>query len=387
MGKLSAARVRALSVPGRYSDGTTLFLRIAPGGSKQWIQRIAVNGRRRDIGLGGWPVVSLAEARQKAMDNRKLVANGGDPLAEKRRAGVPTFEQAAREVFELNRPTWKNRNHIVNWWRTLEKYALPTIGSVPLDRLTKQDVLGVLEPIWTSKPETARRVRQRIRTILRWAMAHDYVIQNVAGEAIDGALPRTPKLVHGHLRAMDYRDVGRALAKVDASGASLATKFCLRFVILTAARSGEARQAVWAEIDLDARVWTLPASRMKSGREHRVPLSDAALAVLEQASVLRDDSDLVFPSPQGSGRALSDMALTKLLRDCDLADNATVHGFRSTFKSWAMECTNYPWAVSEMALAHTVGSAVAVAYVRTDLFDLRRNLMDEWSAFVEAGHA
>ncbi len=317
------------------------------------------------------------------MDNRKLVANGGDPLAEKRRAGIPTFEQAARAVYELNRPTWKNRNHIANWWRTLEKYALPSIGSVPIDRLTRQDVLGVLVPIWTSKPETARRVRQRIRTVLRWAMAHDYVIHNVAGEAIDGALPRTPKLVHGHLRAMDYRDVGRALATVDASGASLATKYCLRFVVLTAARSGEARQAVWAEIDPDARVWTLPASRMKSGRKHRVPLSDAALAVLEQASMLRDDSDLVFPSPQGSGRALSDMALTKLLRDCNLAENATVHGFRTSFKVWAMECTDFPWTATEAALAHTLGNEVAASYARTDLLEQRRGLMQAWADFLE----
>ena len=386
MGKLTVARIKGLTEPGRYADGNTLYLRIAPGGSKQWVQRLAVHGKRRDLGLGAWPVVSLTQARQKAIANRTLVANGGDPLAEKRRAGVPTFEQAARAVYELNRPTWKNRNHIANWWRTLEKYALPSIGSVPVDRLTRQDVLGVLEPIWTSKPETARRVRQRIRTVLRWAMAHDYVIHNVAGEAIDGALPRTPKLVRGHLRAMDYRDVGQALATVDDSGASLATKFCLRFIVLTAARSGEARQATWSEFDLEAEIWTVPAARMKAGREHRVPLSDSALAVLEQATVLRDDSELVFPSPQGSGRALSDMSLTKLLRDCELADKATVHGFRTSFKVWAMECTDFPWMATEAALAHTLGNEVAASYARTDLLDQRRGLMQTWADFIGNKH-
>ena len=382
MGKLTALQVKALSEPGRYSDGSTLYLRIAPGGSKQWVQRIAVNGRRRDLGLGAWPVVSLAEARRKAMDNRKLVADGGDPLAEKRRAGVPTFEQAAREVYELNRPAWKNRNHIVNWWRTLEKYALPTIGSIPVDRVTQSDILAVLSVIWTDKPETARRVRQRIRTVLRWAMAHGFVAHNVAGEAIDAALPRMPKLVTGHLRAMDYREVAGALDTVDASGASLATKLCFRFVILTAARSGEARQAVWSEIALADRLWIVPAARMKAGNEHRVPLSDAALAVLEEARILRDDSDLIFPSPQGSGRALSDMALTKLLRDCELADTATVHGFRTSFKVWAMERTEFPWTASEAALAHTLGNEVAASYARTDLLEQRRNMMQQWASFL-----
>ncbi|MYD91184.1 MAG: DUF4102 domain-containing protein [Caldilineaceae bacterium SB0662_bin_9] len=382
MGKLTALQVKALSEPGRYSDGSTLYLRIAPGGSKQWVQRLAVHGVRRDIGLGGWPVVSLAEARRKAMDNRKLVADGGDPLAAKRRAGIPTFEQAAREVYDLNRPTWKNRNHIFNWWRVLEKYALPTIGSIPVDRVTQSDILAVLSVIWTSKPETARRVRQRIRTVLRWAMAHGFVVHNVAGEAIDAALPRMPKLVAGHLRAMDYREVAGALDTVDASGAFLATRLCLRFVVLTAARSGEARQAVWSEITLADRLWIVPADRMKAGSEHRVPLSDAALAVLEEARILRDESDLIFPSPQGSGRALSDMSLTKLLRDCGLADTATVHGFRTSFKVWAMECTDFPWMATEAALAHTLGNEVAASYARTDLLELRRNLMQRWANFL-----
>ena len=380
------ARIKGLTEPGRYADGNTLYLRIAPGGSKQWVQRLAVNGKRRDMGLGAWPVISLAQARQKALANRMLVANGGDPLAEKRRAGVPTFEQAARAVYELNRPAWKNRTHIVNWWRTLEKYALPTIGSIPVDRLTQAEILGVLQAIWTSKPETARRVRQRVRTVLRWAMAHGFVAHNVAGEAIDAALPRMPKLVTGHLRAMDYREVAGALETVDASGASLATKLCFRFVVLTAARSGEARQAVWSEIDLPERLWIVPPTRMKAGKEHRVPLSDAALAVLEEARVLRDESDLIFPSPQGSGRALSDMALTKLLRDCELADTATIHGFRTSFKVWAMECTDFPWTASEAALAHTLGNEVAASYARTDLLEQRRDLMQQWADFVRVKH-
>ena len=173
---------------------------------------------------------------------------------------------------------------------------------------------------------------------------------------------------------------------MDASGASLATKLCFRFVVLTAARSGEARQAVWSEIDLPERLWIVPPTRMKAGKEHRVPLSDAALAVLEEARVLRDESDLIFPSPQGSGRALSDMALTKLLRDCELADTATIHGFRTSFKVWAMECTDFPWTASEAALAHTLGNEVAASYARTDLLEQRRDLMQQWADFVRVKH-
>ena len=379
---LTAAKAKALSESGMHNDGRGLYLRIAKGGSKGWILRIVIDGRRRDIGLGGYSAVSLAKARQLADAHRLAVAEGRDPLAEKRRAKMPTFAEAAERVHALNLGRWRNGKHTAQWINTLRTYAFPTIGKMPLDRIERRDVLGILTPIWAAKPETARRVRQRIRTVLKWGQAHGYVGGNVAGEAIDGALPPMPR-VKAHFRALPYAEVPAALETVEASPASMAAKACLRFLVLTAARSGEARGATWAEIDLEAREWRIPAERMKGGVEHRVPLSDAALAVLTVAARLRDESGgLVFASPRKRGRPLSDMTLTKLLRDTGLAADATAHGFRSTFRDWAAECTNAPHAVMERALSHAVGSAVEQAYARSDLFERRRALMVEWARFV-----
>ena len=254
MGKLTVAKARSLSKPGLHGDGGTLYLAIAPRGSKSWIQRLTINGKRRDIGLGGFPLVSLREAREQAFENRKLVRNGGDPLVAKRRARVPTFREAAQKTFEANRPRWRNAKVEKNWMQQLEKHALPVLGDMGVDRIGREDVLRVLTPIWAAKAETARKLRQRIRAILRWAQAHGYVEHNVAGESVDGALPTMPA-VKEHFRALPYREVAAALATVDASKASLAAKLCLTFLILTAARSGEARGATWDEIDVDAREW------------------------------------------------------------------------------------------------------------------------------------
>ena len=269
----------------------------------------------------------------------------------------------------------------MNWWGSLELHAFPIIGDVKVDRIRRSDVLAVLEPIWAVRPETARRVRQRIRTVLRWCEAHDYCAGNAAGEALNGALPPMPRL-KAHHRALPHCEVAEALEIVDASDASMAAKLCFRFLVLTAARSGEARGAVWDEIDENAREWRIPAGRMKGGVQHRVPLSSQALAVLEQASQLRDDSGLVFPSPVKPGHPMSDMTLTKVLRATGLAERATVHGFRSTFRDWAAECTNAPHAVMELSLAHAVGSSVEQAYARSDLIAKRRELMVQWARFV-----
>ena len=299
---------------------------------------------------------------------------------------MPTFREAALTVHETNRPRWRSAKQTRNWIQTLERHAMPTLADIPVDRIGREEVLGVLTPIWTTRPETARRVRQRIRTVLRWSMAHGFVEHNVAGETIDGALPPMPQ-VKEHLRSLPYREVAAALRTVEASGASLSARLCLRFVVLTAARSGEGRGATWEELDLDAREWRILGGRMKAGMEHRVPLSDAALAVLDRARPLRDDSGLVFPSPVAHGRPLSDMTLTKVLRTTGLAGRATVHGFRSSFKVWCMERTDVPWEVSEAALAHTLGNMTEQAYARSDLFERRRSLMQRWADFVTAGDA
>ena len=378
---LTATRVRALTEPGRYSDGGGLHLFISKAGRKSWVHRITIDRRRRDIGLGGFPSISLAQAREKAAANRTAVGAGRDPLEEKRRPATPTFREAAHTVHEANRPRWRNGKHAAGWMRSLERHAMPILGSTPIDRIGGADVLRVLSPIWTTRPETARRVRQRMRAVFRWAMAHGFTESNPAGEAIDGALPRMPK-VRAHFRSLPYQEVGLALDTVEASQASAAAKLCFRFLVLTAARSGEARGATWDEVDVLGQVWRIPSERMKAGVEQRVPLSSQALDVLAEASTLRDESGLVFPSPLKPGVPMSDMTLTKLLRSTGLAERATVHGFRSSFKNWTLEQTEMPWAVSEAALAHTLGNSTEQAYARSDLFERRRALMQLWADYI-----
>ena len=378
---LSATRAKALTDPGRYSDGGGLHLYISKAGRKSWVQRVTIDRRRRDIGLGAFPSVSLAQAREKAAGNRAAVAEGRDPLAKKHSPAMPTFREAARAVHEANKPRWRNGRHIAGWMQTLERHAMPTLGNTPLDQIDRGDVLQVLTPIWTSRPETARRVRQRMRTVFFWAMAHDFMKTNPAGEAIDGALPPMPK-VKEHLRALPYQEVGVALGAVQSSQASVSAKLCFRFLVLTAARSGEARGATWDEIDLEGKEWRIPSQRMKAGIDHRVPLSKPALDLLRDASALRDATGLVFPSPLKVGSPMSDMTLTKVLRSVGLAERATIHGFRSSFKNWTLEQTDTPWAVSEAALAHSLGNATEQAYARSDLFERRRALMQLWADFL-----
>ena len=383
MAKLTAARIRSLKTPGRHGDGDGLHLKISESGTRSWILRVVIAGKRRDIGLGRYPDVSLAQARETAGKHRSLIAAGGDPVAEKRKVATPTFRDAAERTFQANKPRWRNGKHTVGWWQSLEKHAFPVIGDMPVDRIDEEDVLRILTPIWGVRMETARRVRQRIRTVLKWAMAHKFVRHNVAGETIDGALPPMPK-VKNHLRAMPYGEVHEVIETVRASQASLAARWCLEFLVLTAARSGEARGARWSEIDLDAAAWTVPAGRMKANVEHKVPLSSRASAILEEARRIHDGSDLVFPSPLRPGKPMSDMTLTKLLRDLGFADRTTVHGFRSSFRDWADECTNAPHAVMELCLAHAVGSAVEAAYARSTLLEKRRALMEQWAAYLKS---
>ncbi len=382
MGRLTAAGVKALTKPGLHGDGGTLYLHVAPGGSRSWIQRVTINGKRRDIGLGPWPVVSLAKARQRAFANRVAVEDGSDPLAEKHKARVPTFREAALKTYEANRPRWRSDKTAANWLQQLERHAFPILADLPVDRVGREHVLKALTPIWSAHPDIARKLRGRIRAVLGWSMAHGHVTHNVAGEAVAGALPAMPA-VSAHYRALPHPEVAAALDTIEASRASVSARACLRFVVLTACRSGEARLASWAEIDLQAREWRIPGARMKAGVEHRVPLADSVLAVLESVRPLRDRHDLVFPSPSRPGKPLSNMTLTKVLRDTGLAGRATVHGFRSSFRDWCAD-TGKPREIAEAALAHTVGG-VEGAYFRSDLFERRRRLMDQWAQYVIGG--
>ena len=330
---LTAAFVRSVKTPGRHGDGHGLYLRVDPSGARRWVQRLVIRGKRSDLGLGSAALVSLAEAREKALANRKLAREGGDPLRARREAeAVPSFAEAARRVHEMHRPSWRNPKHAAQFIATLESYAFPRLGGLRVADVSTADVLAVLSPIWLTKPETARRVRQRIGTVMKWAVAQGWRQDNPA-DAIAQALSRQGDR-QTHRASLPYGEVPAFLDALRASDASRAAKLALEFVILTAARSGEARLATWSEIDLDAAVWSVPAHRMKSNRPHRVPLAPRALAVLREARALGggsgDPAALVFPGAR-HGRPLSENTLGKLIRSMGYA--AHVHGFRTSFKT------------------------------------------------------
>ena len=381
MAKLTAAKIKSLTKPKMHGDGGGLYLRVAPGGSKQWVQRIVVNGKRRDLGLGGYPLRTLAEARDIAFQNRRAARlEGRDIMAEKRRAAVPTFKVAAERFYQENKAKWKSEKHAKNWIQIVSKYAFSVIGERRVDEITRADVLSVLTPIWTAKAETAKRLRRYIRNVFAAATAHGWREDDPADERISAALPRTPK-VAAHFRALPYGEISGALEIIESCGASDYAKLAIRFLVLTAARSGEVRGAKWAEIDMANRTWKIPGERMKSGREHRVPLSDEAVAVLEKAREIADGGGFIFPSPVRRGQPMSDMTMTKIMRDTGLASKATIHGMRSAFRDWAAEI-GQPREIAEAALAHAVGG-VEGSYFRSDLFEQRRNVMAEWGVFVE----
>ena len=378
---LSDAFVRTVKGPGMYADGNGLNLRVDNSGARRWVQRLVIQGRNRMLGLGGYPLVSLAEAREKAFDNRRLARAGGDPLADKRSGkDVPTFEAAAAQVFDMHKPTWRNPKHEAQWWSTLQRYAFPYLGKLSVSDVTTADVMATLLPIWNDKQETARRVRQRIGAVMKWAVAQGFREENPAGDAIGAALPRH-LIVRTHQRALPHHEVSDAIAAVRASNASVAVKLCFEFLVLTAARSGEVRFATWQEIDLNDRVWTIPGERMKAKRQHRVPLSSRSIDVLNAAlDLAQGPTRPIFPGVRYN-QPISDSTISKALRD--LGINAVPHGFRSSFRDWASECTDAPREVTEAALAHVVRDKVEAAYARSDLFERRRELMEAWARYLQ----
>ena len=378
MAKLTASQIRNLKV-GRHGDGGGLHLRVSRGGSKQFILRKVVRGVRRDIPIGNWPTITLAQARMKGTELHRAIFNGENPL--KAKEATPTFAEAAQKTFEALSPRWRNAKVAANWMQRLGCHAMKHLADLPVDEITREDILRVLTPIWTAKPETARKVRRSIKATLGWCQAHGFIQHNSAGEMIDGALPSMPSVKQNY-RALPFAEVGAALEIIRASRASMSAGACLEFTILTAARSGEARNAEWAEINLESREWRIPASRTKNGREHRQPLSDETIKVLEQVRPLSGGNGLVFPSPVKKSSPLSDMSLTKILRDTGLSEKCVVHGFRTSFRVWASENTSADFAVMELCLGHTVGSAVVRAYARSDLFEKRVRLMASWGRFI-----
>lgn len=388
--ELSALKVKRLAKgPGFHSVGGVagLALSVQPTGAASWILRVQVGDRRRDLGLGSYPTVTLEQARQKARAARELIEQGIDPTAQRQAARDAlraaegkrlTFRKAAERFIERKRVEFRSEKHAAQWGNTLEAYAHPVIGSLPVDQIELAHIKRILDPIWSKKTETAKRLRGRIESVLAYATASGFRSGDNPARwrgNLDAVMAKPGKLAKvKHHRALPVADLPEFMAALrDAEGMGARA---LEFAILTAARSGEVRGATWAEIDLAEKTWTIPAGRMKAEKAHRVPLSPAAVTLLKALPRIVG-SDYVFPSPRG--KALSDMTLSAVTRRMGV--DAVPHGFRSTFRDWCSENTNYPREVAEQALAHTISNAVEAAYRRGDLFEKRRRLMAEWAKY------
>ncbi|WP_420587928.1 tyrosine-type recombinase/integrase [Marivita sp.] len=384
------------------ADGTVAGLRLLPGSGKgrgKWQLRFVSpeTGKRRDMGLGVYPDVSILSARERASEARKRIAEGVDPIEEAHRqqdeaacaVRVPTFQEAARLVFEDHKPSWSNGKHVDQWINTLTTYAFPVIGQRKVDTLKPADFADVLRPVWSVKAETARRVKQRCHAVMKWCWGREYVQGNPV-DMVDMLLPKqsASARVAVHHPAMPWREVPQFVQEVVHAGEHV-TRHLLEFTILTAARSGETRGMTWDEVDLSTATWIVPAHRMKTKVVHRVPLAGRAIELLEKRQALAKHPELVFPSL--SGKVLTDMALTKFLRTHKAVSDvpgrvATAHGFRSSFRDWASE-NGVSRDVAERALAHTIRNAVEAAYHRTDLLEQRRSVMEAWAAYVMGSDA
>ncbi|WP_321894561.1 tyrosine-type recombinase/integrase [Paraburkholderia heleia] len=390
--EMGALAVSKLSAPGMHPVGRVagLYLQISNSSARSWILRVKVGEKRREIGLGPYPSVSLKEAQTKAQAERDKISAGVDPILERREAASRlkasqsleiTFEDAAKRFMDAKSSEWKNPKHGDQWRNTLREYAYPFIGRLYVRHVQQEHVMQVLEPIWLSKNETASRLRGRIEAILNWAKVKGFRAgENPAAWRgnLENLLSRPSKVQkvrnHPALPLPAMHDFMVSLRAIEANGSR-----CLEFAILTAARSGEVRGAQFSEIDWQTGVWKVPAERMKAKKEHRVPLSSAAVSLLK-AMPREKDQDLIFPSPRG--KMLSDMTLLMIVRR--LAVDAVPHGFRSTFRDWAGEMTAYPRELAEVALAHVKGDATEAAYWRSDVLEKRRRMMDDWAQFISA---
>lgn len=388
LNKLTVKSIDKLSRPGAYADGGGLYVQIRSTGTKSWVFRYMLNLRRREMGLGSLRAISLAEAREKATACRRRLANGLDPIDERdaeraqraaEAAKTLTFAQCAERFIAAHEAGWRNQKHAAQWRSTLETYCGPVFGAILVEQVDTELVLKALEPVWAAKPETATRVRSRVERVLDWARVRGHRSGDNPARwrgHLDKLLPTLGKKKRvKHHPALPFRDVGVFMAKLQKQD-GLARR-ALELLILTAGRTGEVLLARWPEFDLEHAIWTIPAERMKAHREHRVPLSDPAVTLLRSLPRLRGEP---FVFPAAPGKHLSNMALLAVLRRMHHQE-ITVHGFRSTFRDWAAECTTFSREVCEMALAHVVSNEVEAAYRRGDLFDKRRQLMTEWSRY------
>jgi integrase len=376
--RLNARAVTTVTKHGRHADGGGLYLSISPNGGRRWVFLYRWHGKPAEIGLGSARDVMLARARELAGQARAKLAEGLNPKDVRRRSGGATFGECADRLIEAMRPSWRNAKHAAQWEMTLKVYAAP-LRRLPVDKITPDDVLSVLRPLWNDKAETASRLRGRIERVLDAAKAQGLrCAENPARWRghLDQLLPKRQRLTRGHHAAMPYTDVPAFMNDLQARQATAA--LALEFAILTAARSGEVLGARWEEFDLDRAVWTVPAIRIKAGREHRVPLTRRALKIVKAMHEGRN-GDYVFPGHKPA-KPLSVMALEMVLRRMKI-DGVTVHGFRSAFRDWAAECTNFTNEVCEAALAHAIENKVEAAYRRGDLFEKRRKLMEAWATY------
>ena len=385
--RLDSDAVDSLARPGRYADGAGLYLQVGPTGSKSWLLRFMRDGKAREMGLGAVHTVGLLEARKRAKKARLRLLDGVDPIQERvaaktadrlTEARTITFAQCAAAYIKAHRKGWRNAKHAEQWENTLETYCDPTFGALPVQAVDTSLVIKVLEPIWSEKTETASRLRGRIEKILDWARVRGYRDgENPARWRghLDKLLPKRRDVQKvEHFAALPYAEIGPFMTALRLQEGNAAR--ALELVILTAARTSEVINAHWSEIDLDAKVWTIPAERMKAKREHRVPLSDAAVKLLK-AMLERSEGEYVFAGGKPD-KPLSSMAMLALLERMG-RDDLTVHGFRSTFRDWAAESTNHPREVAEAALAHVISDKTEAAYRRGDLFEKRRKLMQQWA--------
>ncbi len=363
----------------RIADGGGLYLVLAPGGSKSWVLRTIVKGKRCDLGLGSVALVTLAEAREQAHRFRKIARAGGDPLAERRqeRRAVPTFETAAKQVHASHSAAFKNDKHRKQWLASLGE-VLKAFGAKRVDAITSADLLAALGPSWLKRPETSSRVLQRVRVVFDWCKAQGYCSGDNPTQGLTKVLPKHHG-VQAHHAALPYQQVPSFVHALREADASESVRLAFEFTVLCATRTSETLNATWGEIDLDGKTWTIPGVRMKAGVDHRVPLSTRAVEILERAKATANGGEYVFPG-RTAKRPLSNMAFLMALRRMGRGD-VTAHGFRSSFRDWAAEKTNFSRAVCEAALAHTLRDKTEAAYNRTDLFEHRRELMAAWSAF------
>lgn len=376
--KLTDTECRAATRAGKLGDGGGLYLDVKPSGAKSWAFVWKASGKRREMGLGAYPAVTLAKARKLAGAHREAVAEGRNPIAERQKEAEPTFAECADTFLASMEGQWRNEKHRAQWRMTLREYAQP-LSAKKVSEVGTDDVLKVLNPLWKKRPETASRLRGRIERVLDYAKARGWRTgENPAlwRGHLKNILPPRQRLTRGHHAAMPYGDIPAFLQSLTGRDAIAAR--ALEFLILTAARSGEVLEATWNEFDLDAELWTVPAHRMKAGKEHRVPLSPRALAIVKALHETRH-SDFVFPG-YARGRPLSNMAFVMLMRRMK-ADAYTPHGFRSGFRDWAGDCTSFPRDVAEQALAHRVGDATERAYRRADALEKRRKLMVAWANY------